>query len=137
MIDHERLQHAVKHTKRRNCIGTALYLTHCVSTDDYIDPDDFDQFLEPYLPRQEQPTLGCLVSFHDSDPTSPFLGDTQHMAVVTKLNPLLLTHRKNYEKPVEEHIPSERITENTQNKPGLKQLSIKHYYTPTALHSLP
>jgi hypothetical protein len=88
-IDNERVT-LCRHTKRSNCVGTALYIIGAQKEDRSVDLVDSDlESLTAYLKKLEQipaPIEGCLVVWEGLIPIT-------HIGVVTSVNPLLITNR--------------------------------------------
>jgi hypothetical protein len=71
-----------------NCIGTALYLIGCVNADCHIEPEEFDGVYDSNLTRLTDPQAYCLALVFHSD-----TGKVLHAGVVTRVDPVLVTHR--------------------------------------------
>ena len=88
MIVHKRIRLAKRHKTFTNCFGTALYLAGIIKQDKFIPRIwDYDSELER-LTILDQPEVYSLAIFRRG--TNKYV---DHIAIVTGINPILLTHR--------------------------------------------
>jgi hypothetical protein len=76
-----------KGTHRSNCVGTALFILGRLEEDYHIEPNEANKYLEP-LSASYSLSVGCLVGWH-----SRLTAELIHLAVVTSVDPRLITHR--------------------------------------------
>lgn len=84
----KRIKLAKNHKTFTNCFGTALYISGIFEKDNFIaSPYVYEPIIERLI-KLKQPELYSLVIFKRGK--NKYI---DHMAILTKINPLLITHR--------------------------------------------
>ena len=104
----------IKNPNEVNCFGTALYLTCEIDEECFIHPwKVYEEYLAN-LQTLRAPIAGCLIAWRDNYPKLIRLEDEKeeksrlhvtHLGVVSRINPLLITHRDGTNKPIFENVP--------------------------------
>lgn len=84
-----------------NCIGTALYLVGEKEIDEYIWDEQYE--ILNGISEKKEPEIGFLVGWCSIE------GEIYHLGVITKVNPLLITHRDGKDGPLKINEPFRRI----------------------------
>lgn len=86
----KRLRLAKRHKTFTNCFGTAFYIAGIVKKDEFIcQPSKIDSKVKR-LEKLEKPELYSLAIFRKRNGNSNYI---DHLAIVTGLNPVLITYR--------------------------------------------
>lgn len=107
----DRIESAKKsRNEHMNCHGTALYLVGQQKTDQSI---DFEDALEIFgkMRRTKRLNVGNLITWEwATGYKAPYpQRHLSHTAVVTGVNPILVTHRDNYNGPLIENVTIEEV----------------------------
>lgn len=84
--------------KQVNCIGTALFITGELSADEGVSTRRAYKFHLKKLEESKNPDIGYLASWEHQKKF--FHKKIIHLAVITSLNPILMTHRKGFNGPL-------------------------------------
>jgi len=103
---------------KRNCIGTALFLSGARSCESYLDPiDDFYNAISGLIPIRE-PKIGEIISWEGIYRGKPRIF---HMGLIMIIGPILITHRPGFDCPINmrelhENEPLEIVLEGYKGK---------------------
>ena len=111
-----------------NCIGTALFITDMLPKDMYVNTNKVYKSHLKNLVESKNPLKGYLVSWETKKRI--FGRKIIHLAVITHLNPLLITHRTKYDGPLMVDDPFIEVKESY--KKGEAKI---RFYIPENNHS--
>ena len=138
----ERLETARNNNKDSNCLGTALFLAGLCPREYELDPETFfsEDLLE--LDRIKKPELYAMVTWQQGrragSGTCPVYGFreswddcvwTCHAAIITSLDPLLVTHRPGNHMRLKEDVHFRGVHRNYKGKQG-SRCFVRYYKTP-------
>jgi len=113
----QRIKLVKRHKRFTNCFGTALYIAGIIGKDRIISyPWDYEERIKK-LDELAEPEIYSLVIFRREDSEYP-----DHMAIVTGINPTLLTHRDGIRGPFIDKEPFEKVVERY----GTNEMVEKH-----------
>jgi hypothetical protein len=118
------------HASLSNCVGTGLFLVGLQEKDVYARVYEVQQLKQ--LQKAQTPELGGLVSWEE-DVCGRL--DIDHLAVVTHIDPVLLTHREGFSEKLLENQPFEEVVKAYKINPRIKVIFYMPEMTMSSINS--